>query len=274
LFLEPHVTETITSTHNERIKELRALRERRGRERSRLFIAEGEDMLTEALRLGLPPQAVFHDAELLHPTEPPLDLLPGDVELVPVEARALASAGSLGSGSRVIGVWRQFHADVGEIVGTPPGTAAVYLHDVADPGNVGATVRAAFGFGAAGVVLSPRAADPFAPKAVRAAMGGLFGIPVARASWEEVRAALGPAWRTAALVPGAGRPLPEAGGAGPVLFALGAERSGLPGEIAAACDELLHVPLARGGAESLNVAMTATLCLYQASIHRLSTDHG
>jgi RNA methyltransferase, TrmH family len=266
------MTETITSTHNQRLKDLRALRERRGRDRSGLFMAEGEDMLTEALRLGTPPLIVFHDAGALAPNDPPLDMLPPEVELVPATQQALASAGSLGSGSRAIGVWRQRWEQAADIAAREA-TAALYLHDVADPGNVGAILRSAFAFGAAGVLLSDRTADPFGAKAVRAAMGAVFGVPVARAGWDEARAALGD-WRTVALVPGAGRPLQAAARAeGRTLYVLGAERAGLPPVIASACEEQAHVPLTHDGPESLNVAMTATLCLYEAA-HRLSPDNG
>jgi TrmH family RNA methyltransferase len=268
------MTETITSTHNQRLKDLRALRDRRARDRSGLFMAEGEDMLTEAVRLGAPPAIVFYDAGALTHADPPLDMLPAEVELVPATARALASTGSLGSGSRVIGVWRQQWAGAAEVA-SREGTAAIYLHDVADPGNVGAILRSAFAFGAAGVLLSPRTADPFGAKAVRAAMGAVFGVPVARASWDQARVALAEDWRTVALVPGAGATLAAvAREPGRVLFALGAERAGLPPVVVSACGEQAQVPLARGGAESLNVAMTATLCLYEATIHRLSPDHG
>jgi TrmH family RNA methyltransferase len=174
----------------------------------------------------------------------------------------------------VIGVWRQRWADLAEFAATGH-EPALYLHDVADPGNVGAILRSASAFGAAGVILSERTADPFGAKAVRAAMGAVFGVPVARAGWDEARGALGLKWRAVALAPGAGSPLAAvAHGGGNTLFVLGAERAGLPPAIAAACEEQAHVPLAEGGAESLNVAMTATLCLYEASIHRLSPDHG
>jgi tRNA G18 (ribose-2'-O)-methylase SpoU len=82
-------------------------------------------------------------------------------------------------------------------------------------------------------------------------------------------------WRAVALVPGAGDTLAKAARrGGRTVFALGAERAGLPPSVAGECDEQAHVPLAAGGAESLNVAMTATLCLYEAAIHRLSPDDG
>ena len=274
------MTETITSTHNQRLRELRKLQDRKHRDRTGLFAAEGEDMVHEALRHGARPETVFFDAEALAPGDPPLAELGEGVELVAVDRDALASAAALGSGARVIGVWRQRWVDLSAAAArtcVPSGgdgpalQAALYLHEVADPGNVGTIVRAALCFGAAAVVLSPRSADPFGPKAVRAAMGSLFGQPLVRASFDEGRRALAPGGGTIALVPGAGRALHELRPQGPGLFALGAERRGLPEEIVAQCDETAHIALAPGGVESLNVAMTATLCLYEASLHRLST---
>jgi RNA methyltransferase, TrmH family len=150
----------------------------------------------------------------------------------------------------VLGVWGQSWADVG--------APALYLHDVADPGNVGTILRAAEAFRAGTVVLSPSAADPFGPKAVRASMGSIFGQPVARAPWEQARAASDVA---VAMVPGAGTRLRELPLSGAPMFVLGAERTGLPAEIVDSCDAVAHVPV--GGAGSLNVAMTATLCLYE-----------
>jgi RNA methyltransferase, TrmH family len=127
---------------------------------------------------------------------------------------------------------------------------------------VGTVLRAATAFGASAVLLSPRSADPFGPKAVRASMGAVFGQPLARSDFARARASLHD-HRAIALVAGAGRPLRDTPLQGPVLFALGAERAGLPEDVVAACDEVAHVPVDRDAAESLNVAMAATLCLYE-----------
>jgi RNA methyltransferase, TrmH family len=134
---------------------------------------------------------------------------------------------------------------------------------------VGAVLRSALALVPSLVVLSPESADPFGPKAVRASMGAIFGQPLVRASFEQARAAIG--GEAIALLPRSGRPLDELGAGNRRLFCLGSERSGLPAEIVEACDEVVHVPLREGGAESLNVAMTATLCLYESRLHRLSS---
>jgi len=254
------MTDTITSTHNPRIRALRKLRERKHREGERQFMAEGEDMLGAALDAGAEPRAVFAVPEPPPELEALLSRLPRRTELVTATPEALAAAGSLGSGSRVIGVWDLPDIDA-PVEPQPPGPA-VYLHDVADPGNVGTVLRAAAAFDAAPVVLSPRSADPFGPKAVRASMGAVFGRPLVRSGFEAARPALA-GHRAVALVPGTGRPLREVTLDGPVLFVLGAERAGLPQDLLASCDEVAHVPLDRERADSLNVAMAATLCLYE-----------
>jgi RNA methyltransferase, TrmH family len=266
------MSEAITSKRNPRLRELKRLHDRKHRREQGLFVAEGEDLVAEALRHGVVPEAVFSVRGAGLPFA-----LPQGVEHVEASADALSAVSSLGSGSRVIGVFRQRWADLAETpsLGKPGrglarGRAFIYLHDVADPGNVGAVLRAAHAFGGAGVVLSERTADPFGPKAVRASMGAVFAVPVARASLEQASEALKA--RTIALVPGEGEALRGLDLSRPVLFVAGAERPGLPASVAARCDQIAHIPLAREGAESLNVAMAATLCLYESAVHRLSAS--
>jgi TrmH family RNA methyltransferase len=252
------MNESITSPRNQRLRELKRLQQRKHRREAGAFVAEGEDLVSEALRHGTIPRTVFSVRGAGLPFS-----LPDGVEHVEATAEALSAVSSLGSGSRVIGVFG--HPEMRDL--RPVASSAVYLYDVADPGNVGTVLRAAHAFAAEAVVLSERTADPFGPKAVRASMGAVFAVPVVRAELDEARAALGVT--AVALVPKAGSPLRELDLAKPVLFVLGAERTGLPESVLESCAEVAHVPLAPGGAESLNVAMTATLCLYE-SAHKLS----
>ncbi len=249
----------ITSKRNQKLRELRRLQERKHRREQGVFVAEGEDLVAEALRHGVTPKSVFSVSGAGLPFS-----LPEGAEHVEVTADALSAVSSLGSGSRVIGVFGLPETGaLGRAI-----SSAVYLHDVSDPGNVGTVLRAAHAFGADAVMLSERTADPFGPKAVRASMGAIFAVPVRRAALDEAREALG--LRTVALVPAAGQVLRDLDLATPALFVLGAERDGLPEPVIDACDEIAHIPLAADGAESLNVAMTATLCLYESAVHRLS----
>jgi RNA methyltransferase, TrmH family len=222
----------IESPHNEKLKLVRKLRERKQRERERAFVSEGEDLVEAGLAAGVEPRLLLTAAG---------SGLGGEE----VEPELLAAVSSLGSGTRAIAVWPQVWTE-------PGGSPCLYLHGVGDPGNVGAIVRTAHALLDGAVVLGPGCADPFSPKAVRASMGSIFGQPVARGDVEET-----PAPR-AALVAHGGEGLASLEGA--ATLCLGAEREGLAEEVLAACDSRVTIPLRAGGAESLNVAAVAAIC--------------
>ena len=136
---------------------------------------------------------------------------------------------------------------------------SVYLHGVGDPGNVGTVMRSAHALADGPVVLGPACADPFSPKAVRAGMGSLFTRPPARAGFEEL------AGTRVALEAQADRPLGALEAGTPLVLCLGAEREGLPPELLEQAHERVRIPLRPGGPESLNVAMAATVALYEVA---------
>jgi TrmH family RNA methyltransferase len=222
----------ITSHHNSKLKELRKLTRRDARERSTRFVAEGEDLLEAAEAAGWPPVEVFVAAGSgLAGTE--------------VDPEILAQVSNLGSGTRAIGVYEQRWADA------PAGPLCVALWGVGDPGNVGTILRGALAFGASSVALGPGCADPFSHKAVRASMGAVFAMPMAKVD------GVGELPRpVTALVARTGDVL---GGPGEGTLLVGSERTGVPQEIVASCDRTAHIPIA---SESLNAAMAATVALY------------
>jgi TrmH family RNA methyltransferase len=225
---------TITSSHNEKLKEIRKLARRRARDERGRFVAEGEDLVAAAWAAGWSPLTVLAAAG-------------SGLEGEEVEPALLAGVSSLGSGTRQLGVFEERWA-------VPAGPLCVALWGVGDPGNVGAIVRSALAFGAASVVVGPGSADPFGPKAVRASMGAIFAVPVARAARVEEL----PGERVA-LVARGGEPL-TGPAAGDTTLVVGAERDGLAPEVVAACDRVAHIPIA---SESLNAAMAATVALYE-----------
>jgi RNA methyltransferase, TrmH family len=227
---------TITSPHNEALKEVRKLGGRRWRDKLREFVAEGEDLLEAADAAGWQPR---------------LRLAQQGSGLAGVEVAPglLREVSALGSGTRTLAVYPQRWA------AAPAGPVCVALWGVADPGNVGAVLRSALAFGAASVAIGPGSSDPYAPKAVRASMGALFSVPVARV--REVSELPG---RKVALVAREGRPIEAI--TEEVTLVIGAEREGLPRDVVAACDEVAHIPIA---SESLNAAMAATVALYAAT---------
>jgi TrmH family RNA methyltransferase len=232
----------ITSAANPRLKLVRRLESRRQRERLGLLVAEGEDIVGAALDAGLEPVEALVDAE-----RPALvERLPG-AELV--SPSLLAPLASLPHPPRVLAVFRR--ADLRSGTDAPVGLA---LWQVRDPGNVGTLVRAADGLGPAFVALSAGCADPAGPKALRAAMGATFRVPLAR--FDEAPGPL------VALVPGAPEPLWEAELPPRLTFVLGAEREGLPDEVLARCEAQVAIPIG-DASDSLNVAVTGAIALYE-----------
>ncbi len=231
----------ISSPQNEKLKLVRKLRDRKHREREGLFASEGEDLVEAGLGAGAEPHF------LLTAAGSGLAARWGGEE---VEPELLAAASALGSGTRAIAVWPLRWADAAAAPG-------LYLHAVADPGNVGTILRTARALLGGSVALGPGCADPFSPKAVRASMGAVFAAPPLR-----VELAQTPAPR-AALVAHGGAGLEALAGA--ATLCLGAEREGLPDAVLAGCEARVTIPL-QSGAESLNVAAAAAIaCERRAS---------
>jgi TrmH family RNA methyltransferase len=232
----------ISSPHNDKLKELRKLARKRDGSR---FVAEGEDLLEAADAAGWPAVERFVAAG-------------SGLEGTEVEPELLDKASSLGSGTRAIGLYEQRWA------AAPTGPLCVALWGVGDPGNVGTILRSALAFGAGSVAIGPGCADPYGPKAVRASMGAIFSVPVARVSTPDELPA--PA---IALAAREGAPL-----RGPLEVAtlvVGAERTGLPADVVAGCDRVAHLPIAEAS-ESLNAAMAMTVALYEATRKTTSDD--
>lgn len=233
----------ITSPDNSQLKLIRKLARKKERDQSGMFVAEGEDLVEAAAAAGWKPEVLLRSGE-------------------DVEPELLDRVSSLGSGSRVIGVYR-------ERFGEPGGEVSIYLHGVGDPGNVGTVLRAAHALADGPVGLGPGCADPFSQKAVRASMGSLFARPPVRV--ESLDALAGAT--LLALDGGAERSLREVAAtlSGPVVLCVGAERDGLPPDLLQRADARAAIPLRADGPDSLNVAMATTIGLWELA-HRMAPD--
>jgi len=222
----------ITSSDNERLKLVRKLHERRWRDKLGLFFVEGEDAVDAAIA-------------------DPVDLLRAGED---VEQKLLAEVATAGHPPRVIGVYRRADLPAWE-----EREATLALWRLSDPGNVGTLIRTADAFGAA-VVLSDGCADPTSPKALRASAGSIWRVPLG--SWEQTGG------RRVALEAHRGTPLAEVGLSGRITFLLGAEREGLPTGLERDVDATIPI----SGAESLNVAATGAVALYELARRQTQTE--
>jgi len=262
----------IASAANPRLKAVLALRRRRGRARSGSILIDGHRALGLALAAGVRVAAVYHCPERDTPEARAVLDQAGANGIAPV-AVAAAAFQKIAFGDApdsVVAVAERPRAAL-EALRLPENALVAVAVGLEKPGNLGALVRAADGAGAH-AVLAVDGADPFGPNAVRASRGTVFSVPLAEADSD---AAL--AWLAArglhivATLPDADFVYTDVPLGGPVAVVLGEEHAGLPEAWRRAADAAVRVPLA-GAADSLNVAVTGALLLYEALRQRRAPD--
>lgn len=264
---------------NTRVKEARKLARRASRTETRRFLADGPKAVEGALTLEGCVVEIFATTAA---TEQYADLAAAsrsaEVPWTLVDERALASLADAVNPAGVVAVCRFIDRPLDHILGVVSASEAtgprshsqlvVICADVRDPGNAGTVIRTADAVGADAVLLAGNSVDAHNPKTVRATVGSLFHLPIAQTGdpAEAVRAA-----QAAGLVvlaaDGAGElDLFEIDEllAGPVAWLFGNEAWGLPDELAALADHRVRIPIT-GGAESLNLATAAAVCLYASA---------
>ena len=252
----------ITSLANDTVKTVRGLHLRKAREASGLFLAEGLKIVTEAVELGHAPVILMHGAGAAN--HPMLRRAAAVArETVEVTEAILAKISRRENPQMVLGVFEQNFTDLAAL-NAARGELLLGLEAVRDPGNLGTIIRTADAAGCAGVILIGDCCDPYSVEGVRATMGSIFAVPIAKASVAEFMA-----WR--AGWPGsvigtlltATQDFRQAPYARPSLILLGNEQAGLTPELAAACDATVKIPM-RGRADSLNLAVAAGVMIYAA----------
>jgi TrmH family RNA methyltransferase len=251
----------ITSASNPHIKTLKSLHSKKGRSETGLFLAEGARLALEAAELGVWPEALAFAAPALDRNQVRALIEQAErrgVRTIETSEAVLGQIAKRDNPQTLIGAYRQRLARLEDL----QGDAIVALEGVRDPGNLGAVVRTADAVGAGGVVLLGESCDPFSVEAVRATMGSVFAMKLARASFGELlryRKARGAGLIGASLK---GTSL-ETDVAVParVIVLMGNEQSGLPEEMERACDLLVKLPM-RGRADSLNLAVATAVLLY------------
>jgi TrmH family RNA methyltransferase len=193
----------------------------------------------------------------------------GDV--LAVSEAVLAKISRRDNPQTVIGVFEQSLTPAAAIK-PKAGEVWVALESVRDPGNLGTIIRTADAVGAAGVILIGDTVDPFSVEAVRATMGSVFAVPIARASRAEFQKIAG-AWPGTIVGThlAATTDYRKATYRTPVLLVMGGEQAGLTPETAALAKTLVKIPMA-GKADSLNLAVATAVMLFEIRRGALSLD--
>jgi len=258
---------TVTSLSIPTVKAVRGLHLRKEREASGLFLAEGLKIVIEAVELGHAPAILMHGPEAAeHPLLKRAAAVTAKAggEVIEVTRDILEKVSRRENPQTVVAVFRQAFTPLDQL---DPASAPcwVALQQVRDPGNLGTVVRTADAAGCGGVILVGDCCDPYSVEAVRATMGSIFAVKIARATVDEFLE-----WRT--RWPGAvvGTLLTAttdyraADYRRPCLILMGSEQAGLPPELAAACDTAVKIPM-RGRADSLNLSVATGIMIYAAT---------
>ncbi|MDH4986620.1 RNA methyltransferase [Aminobacter anthyllidis] len=262
----PGRVKEVTSLANPLVKDIKALALKKFRDQQNAFMAEGLKLVIDALDLGWTIKTlIFAKSALGNAAVEKIAArtvaLGGDV--LEVSEKVLTAITRRDNPQAVVGVFSQRFVPLKDI--RPKGNDVwVALDRVRDPGNLGTVIRTIDAVGAKGVILVGETTDPFSLETVRATMGSIFAVPVAKASPE---AFLG--WRKDFAGTVAGTHLKGAVdyrsvdfGNRPVLLMMGNEQQGLPDNLADTCDKLLRIPQA-GRADSLNLAVATGVMLFE-----------
>jgi TrmH family RNA methyltransferase len=257
---------TITSLQNERIKMIRALHMRKARRETGLFVAEGASLLATARDAGWKPKILIFLAgsatggvarDLVRWAEA------AGAECLAVSQAVLAKLAAKENPQTMLGVFEQAWKPLPAPATVGADAVWVGLEAARDPGNLGTIVRTVDAAGASGVALIGASVDPYSHEAVRATMGSIFNVSVARASVQD-----GLAWvqRWPGDIVGAhlraSADFRSVAYRPPTLLLMGSEGPGLSPELSAACTRLVRIPMA-GRVDSLNLAVATALMLYE-----------
>ncbi len=265
----------LDNPRSERVRAVAALTRRAVRDRRAEFLVEGPQAVRELFRYAASSARALYltvDAARRHPDIVD-DARAAGVSIWECTEPVLAGMADTGHPQGMVAVAGQVGVTLAQALAQVDASAArpttvVVLAAVRDPGNAGTVIRAADAFGAAAVLVSDGSVDVHNPKVVRSTAGSLFHLPVStglpvselvggcRAAGLRVLAADGTGTSS----------LRDVDLSVPHAWVMGNEAWGLPTEVLALCDEVVSIPITR--AESLNLAMAATVCLYASASRR------
>lgn len=257
--------DTITSRANPKIKQARALRQRKERDASGLFLVEGITHVAAAIEAGATVEYICYAPDLLASAFAN-DLITHatarNIPCHPTSAEVFGSLSEKENPTGLIAVVRKPTHNL-QLLITNNSSWYVAIVSPQDPGNVGAILRTIDAVGANGLLLLDGGADPFHPNAVRASMGAIFRLPVVSATFGEFRAwAKEHGFNLVGTSARASADYRTAEYKRPLILLLGNEQKGLSPEQAAVCQQMIRLPM-QGKVSSLNLAVAAGVMLYQ-----------
>jgi TrmH family RNA methyltransferase len=264
-----HEVKRITSTANPLVKEAVRIRTRRSRFGSEAFLIEGPNLVEAVLSGGsrASVQRLFFTHAYREREGGLLERFMGAAsagggELVELGSQAMERLCDVESPQGIAAIASYRPAALEEV---DKKKGPVVISDgISDPGNMGSMIRAADASGASAVVLIEGGCDPFSPKTLRASAGSVFNVPLVYVERDSLAGRLRSlGLRIVAAAPLGGKSLFDADLRPPLALVFGNESSGISQALMDRADLVVSIPL-RGRAESLNVAASAAVMLYES----------
>lgn len=265
----------ITSLSNPIIKDIKSLTQKKNRDASNKFIAEGLKLVIDAIDRGWEIEILIYakaaaQKDIVQKTAAKVVANSGLV--LEVTEKVLTSITRRDNPQMVVGVFKQKFTELNQLE-PQSGDTFIALDRVRDPGNLGTIIRTADAAGIKGVILVGATTDAFSIETVRATMGSIFALPILKC---DIEAFLN--WQNSHEISVIGSHLKGSVDyrtidykSKPTVLLMGNEQAGLPDELASKCDQLARIPQV-GDADSLNLAIATALMSYEARRHLLELD--
>lgn len=237
----------ITSVHNEHIKELVKLKEKKYRDETGTFLVETKHLVLEAYKAGLIKELILEQNEIF----------PLDVPTIYVSKEVLKKLSSVESAPKVMAVVykRKVEDKYGEKV--------LMLDRIQDPGNLGTIIRSAVAFNIDTIICSPDTVDFYNPKVVRASQGMMFHIPILVKNTEKtIKELKHNDYKIIGTKVTNGKDVRTASIYSHFALIIGNEGQGISKDIEELCDEYLYIKM-NENCESLNASVAASILLYE-----------
>lgn len=265
----------ITSLSNPIIKDIKSLTQKKNRDASNKFIAEGLKLVIDAIDSGWEIEVLIYakaaaQKEIVQKTAAKVVANSGLV--LEVTEKVLTSITRRDNPQMVVGVFKQRFSDLDKLK-PESGDTFIALDRVRDPGNLGTIIRTADAAGIKGVILVGATTDAFSIETVRATMGSIFALPILKCDVDTFLS-----WQNTHDISVIGSHLKGSVDyrtidyeSKPTVLLMGNEQAGLPDELASKCHQLARIPQV-GDADSLNLAIATALMIYEARRHLLELD--
>lgn len=237
-----------TSIDNKKIKDIKKLNEKKYRDKTNLFIVEGEHLVLEAYKSGYLKELIL-EADTLFPL---------DVETNYVSSNVLKYISNLDTPQKIVGICEKKETKI-------IGDRILVLDDIQDPGNLGTIIRSSVAFNIDTIILSNNSVDEYNSKVIRASQGLIFHINIVRSEiLKELNNLKNKDYHIYGTKVTHGKDLKSLEKTQKFAIIMGNEGNGMCEEVSEACDEFIYIKM-NNSCESLNVGVATSIILYEFS---------